>query len=38
MDLGAVLEAILKKEAIEGAKIESMSKLKNDRQTVDKMS
>ena len=38
MDLGAVLESIVKKEAIEGAKIDTMSKLKNDRTTVDKMS
>jgi hypothetical protein len=38
MDLGSVLESIVKKEAIEGAKIDTMSKLKNDRTTVDKMS
>jgi hypothetical protein len=38
MDLGAVLDSIVRKEAIEGAKIEAMSKLKSDRATVDKMS
>jgi hypothetical protein len=38
MDLGSVLESIVKKEGIEGSKIDKMSKLKNDRTTVDKMS
>ena len=38
MDLESLLRAISKKESIESLKLDAMSKLKNDRATVDKMS
>ena len=38
MDLESLLRCIAKKESIESMKLEAMSKLKNDRSTVDKMS
>lgn len=38
MDLSALLEAISKKEGIESTKIRQMSKMKDDKSTVDKMS
>ena len=38
MDLESLLRAITKKESIENMKLDAMSKLKNDRSTVDKMS
>lgn len=38
MELTALLEAISKKEGVESSKIRSMTKMKDDKQTVDKMS
>ena len=38
MDLESLLRAITKKESIENMKLDAMSKLRNDRSTVDKMS
>ena len=38
MDLESLLRCIAKKEGIESMKLDAMSKLKNDRATVDKMS
>jgi hypothetical protein len=38
MDVSAILEIISKRENLETLKINAMSKMKNDRVTVDKMS
>lgn len=38
MEIGALLEAISKKEGVEATKLRAQSKLKDDKQTVDKMS
>lgn len=38
MELGALLECIGKKEGIEATKIKTMSKLRDDKSTVEKLS
>ena len=38
MEITALLEAISRKEGVESNKIRSMTKMKDDKQTVDKMS
>ena len=38
MELGALLECIGKKEGIESTKLKAMSKLRDDKNTVEKIS
>jgi len=38
MELGALMESISRKEAVESMKLRAMSKVKDNKETVDKLS